>query len=88
MYSERIDNQNPGIPSEDMPGSAAACPGGPAPPSGTPIVEAQHLNSSEFRSLQVHTAAREPEPANLPVPRTEGVFSGAKEDRGRMRALA
>jgi len=39
---------------EDMPGSAAACSRGPAPPSSTPIVEAQHLNSSEFRSL--HTA--------------------------------
>jgi len=51
------------------------CPGvpplvqSPAPLSSVLIVEAQPLNSSEFRSFKVHTAARELEPANLSVPR-------------------
>jgi len=88
VYSERINNQDLGITSEDMPGSAAACPQSPAPSSGIRIVEAQPLHSSESGASN---STQPPGSQNLrisPCRGTEGGFSGAKEDRGRMRALA
>jgi len=45
---------------EDMPGSAAACLRSPAPQSNTLIIEAQHSNSSELRSLNTAKSIQPP----------------------------
>jgi len=63
LLERRINNQDLGIESADVPESAAACP-----VSGSSVYSDRRDSTLKW-SIRVHTAARERELANLPVPR-------------------